>query len=88
MGTKRTIAIGDLWQELVKLKDMVGHLSNTPRLHPKDIMRRYNISEATLYRWIRKKLLPRPRRITGRLWTLADLEKAERSGQLPCPVSA
>jgi len=58
---------------------------NQPRLHPKDVQRRYGWSKATLYRKMRQ--LPRPIRFSGPMWRLEDLEQAELSGQLPCPVS-
>lgn len=58
-----------------------------PRLHRKDLMLRYGISEATLHRWIRRGLLPAPVRFTGPLWRLVDLEAAELSGRLPRPAS-
>jgi predicted DNA-binding transcriptional regulator AlpA len=60
---------------------------NLPRLHRKDLMQRYGISEPTLHRWIRKGLLPEPVRFSGPLWTLADLEAREMAGRLPRPVS-
>ena len=87
MGTKRTITVIDLWQELVEMKERLKHLVNVPHLHLKDLERRYGVARATIYRWQKSKLLPRARRITGPLWTLADLELAEASGALPRPVS-
>jgi len=79
---------GGLPAPIPGLTSIARQSPNIPRLHPKDIMRRYNISRATLYRWLRKKRLPRPRRIAGLLWPIAELEKAEQAGQLPSPVSA
>ena len=61
---------------------------NTPRLHRKDLMARYGLSEATLHRWLRRHRIPRPIRFSGPLWRLEDLEAAEEAGQLPCPVSS
>jgi predicted DNA-binding transcriptional regulator AlpA len=58
---------------------------NTPRLHPKDVQRRYGWSKATFYRKLRE--LPRPIRFTGPMWRLEDLEAAELNGQIPRPVS-
>jgi len=60
---------------------------NQPRLHAKDIQRRYGISKATFYRMMRREMLPRAIRFTGPMWRLEDLEEAEKTGQLPCPVS-
>ena len=62
-------------------------LLNQPRLHVKDVLRRYGISKATLYRRRRRGLFPKPVRFCGPLWRLDDLERAETSGQLSRPVS-
>ncbi len=59
---------------------------NRPWLHKKDLCRRYSICTRTLERWLRRKMVPEPRRFTGPLWTLADLEAAERAGLLPAPA--
>lgn len=69
---------------LQRLQELV---LKVPRLHRKDLMVRYGLSEATLHRWLRGHKLPRPIRFTGPLWRLEDLEAAEKAGQLPCPVS-
>ena len=61
---------------------------NVPRLHRKDLMRRYGISEDTLDRWIKRGLIPAPIRLGGQaLWRLEDVEAAESGGRLPRPVS-
>lgn len=64
----------------------IKKLISSPRLHRKDLMLRYGISEATLHRWLRRHVLPRPRRLTVPLWSLEDLEAAEKAGQLPDPA--
>jgi len=74
-----------LANDIAELREAI---TNTPRLHRKDLMMRYACSEATLHRWIRKKRLPDPVRFSGPLWRLADLIEAEASGRLPRPVSA
>jgi predicted DNA-binding transcriptional regulator AlpA len=60
-------------------------LLNQPRLHVKDVLRRYGISKATLYRRLDRHRFPKPVRFTGPLWRLEDLERAEATGQLPRP---
>jgi predicted DNA-binding transcriptional regulator AlpA len=62
-------------------------LLNQPRMHVKDVLRRYGFSKATLYRRIQDRRFPRPRRFTGPLWRLEDLEQAEAAGQLHRPMS-
>lgn len=62
-------------------------LLNQPRLHVKDVLRRYGISKATLYRRKAIGRFPRPVWFSGPLWRLEDLERAEAMGQLPRPVS-
>jgi predicted DNA-binding transcriptional regulator AlpA len=74
----------ELVQAVQRLQALV---LNTPRLHRKDLMVRYGLSEATLHRWLRQQKIPRPIRFSGPLWRLEDLEEAEQAGQLPCPVS-
>jgi predicted DNA-binding transcriptional regulator AlpA len=74
------------------LPDMSEVLNNPEAssvlLHRKDVMVRYSFSASTLHRWLRKGLLPPPIRFTGPLWRLADLEAAERAGQVQRTVSA
>jgi len=74
-----------LQERCQRLQELV---CNTPRLHRKDLMRRYGISEDTLDRWLKRGLLPPPIRIRGKLWRPEDLEAMEEAGQLPCPVSS
>ena len=71
-----------------RLEDLERAILNTPRLHRKDLLLRYGVSECTLHRWIRKGKLPRAVRISGPLWTVGSLEQAEKAGQLPAPVSS
>lgn len=85
MERRTNQTLSRLAAQLARLQELI---TNTPRLHRKELMLRYGCSESTLHRWIRKNLLPRPIRFTGPLWNLADLEAAEASGQLPRPVSA
>jgi len=80
-----TINLDTLAVEVATLKELV---LNAPRLHRKDLLVRYGIAESTLHRWLRRGWLPEPIRIAGPVWRLADLEAAERAGQLPRPVSA
>lgn len=79
-----TISIEALAAKLETLEDLV---LNAPRLHRKNVMVRYGFSESTLHRWMREGRLPDPIRISGPMWRLADLEAAEKAGQLPRPVS-
>jgi predicted DNA-binding transcriptional regulator AlpA len=58
-----------------------------PRLHLKDLQRRYGWCERTIYRMLERGKLPTPIRFTGPLWRLEDLEAAELAGQIPRPVS-
>jgi predicted DNA-binding transcriptional regulator AlpA len=51
-------------------------------------MQRYGIGKSSLHRWIAKGLLPKPVRLGGPVWRMADLEAVEASGQVPRPVSA
>ena len=74
----------NIWHELLALRQEV---LNTPRLHLKDLCRRYGWSERTVYRMLRRGKLPRPIRFSGSIWRLEDLQKAEMSGQLPPPAS-
>jgi predicted DNA-binding transcriptional regulator AlpA len=50
-------------------------------LRPRDLLARYQISEPTLFRWIREKKLPRPFKLVpgGRLvgWHESDLAAFE-----------
>jgi hypothetical protein len=71
-----------------RLEELERTVLNTPRLHRKDLLLRYGISECTLHRWIRKGKLPKSVRISGPLWTIASLELAEKAGQIPPPNSA
>jgi hypothetical protein len=49
-----------------------------PRLHVKDVCRRYCISKSTFYRWRQRRKLPPPSVILGGpLWRLEDLERFE-----------
>jgi predicted DNA-binding transcriptional regulator AlpA len=59
---------------------------NTPRLHRKDICRRYGWSDSTFFRKQRVGKIPPPVEL-GHIWRLEDIEAAEKAGQLPCPVS-
>ena len=70
--------------EVAELRRLV---LNVPRLHRKDLQRRYGVSAATITRWLRGQRLPRPRRIVGPLWSLADLEAWELRGHGLRPVS-
>ncbi len=56
---------------------------NQPRLHLKDIERRYGWSRATVYRKLKRGILPKPIRFNGSLWRLKDLMEAENSRRLP-----
>ena len=78
-------SLRDLAEQVSQLRQLI---TNSPRLHRKDVMLRYGFSEATLHRWMRKGLLPEPIRICGPLWRLVDLEAAEAAGRLPRPMSA
>jgi predicted DNA-binding transcriptional regulator AlpA len=80
-----TAALKRLEADVARLSDQVKALVNTARLHPKDVMARYGFSKSTLYRLLARGLLPKPVRFTGPLWPLADLEAAEKAGQLPPP---
>ena len=86
-----------------ELAELQAMLSNTPRLHVKDVLSRYGWSPSTLYRRLRAGRFPAPVRLAGSVWRLDDLERAERAGQVPrthsgqpmaqsrtrfCPVSA
>ena len=50
-------------------------------LRPRDLLARYQISEPTLFRWVREKKLPRPFKLVpgGRLvgWRESDLAAFE-----------
>ena len=61
-------------------------LLNQPRLHVKDVLRRYGISKTTLWRRLRQGRFPRPKHFTGPLWCLEDLERAETTGQIAKPL--
>jgi predicted DNA-binding transcriptional regulator AlpA len=78
----KEISLVALAAEIERLKELIS----TPRLHRSDVMLRYGISEPTLHRWMRLGRLPRPRRVTGPIWSLADLEAAERAGRVPEPA--
>jgi len=56
---------------------------NQPRIHIKDLERRYGKGDRTIRRWIKRKILPKPIRFTGPMWRLEDLEKAEAAGRIP-----
>jgi predicted DNA-binding transcriptional regulator AlpA len=71
-----------LAEELAGLRELV--LSRV-RLHRKEVLLRYGIGKDTLYRRMKRGDFPRPSRIAGPVWTLADLEAAEAAGRLPCP---
>jgi predicted DNA-binding transcriptional regulator AlpA len=71
-----------------ELRQELDSLKNTPRLHRKDLCRRYGVSLPTIHRWMRRGLLPRPVQFSGPLWPLADILAAEAAGRLPCPKSA
>jgi predicted DNA-binding transcriptional regulator AlpA len=73
-----------LMNEVTRLRQM---LANVPRLHRKDILRRYGISKSTLHRRIRAGTFPKPVRITGPVWRLVDLELAEITGRIARPDS-
>ena len=76
-------AFGVLASDVENLRELV---SNTPRLHRKDLLARYGISQSTLDRRIRSGRLPAAIRFPGPLWRLADLEAAEARTTLPvCP---
>ncbi|HEX3626680.1 MAG TPA: hypothetical protein VH280_14800 [Verrucomicrobiae bacterium] len=62
-------------------------LSNTPRLHVKDVLRRYGISRATLYRRLARGDFTRPVRFCGPIWRLDELERDEAAGRVPGPMS-
>ena len=84
VSDKRTeTLLKELAAAVAELRELIA---NRPRLHRKDVMRRYGFSESTLHRRLRKCWFPAPRRFGGPLWRLADLEAAERSGTLPRPV--
>ncbi|MGO8839483.1 MAG: helix-turn-helix transcriptional regulator [Limisphaerales bacterium] len=85
MPPKQPMTFQDLVEAVQRLQELV---LSRPRLHRKDLMTRYGISEATLHRLLRRHKLPRPVRFSGPLWRLEDLEAAEKAGQLPCPVSS
>lgn len=79
-----TVSLQSLAARLDRVEDL---LSNVARLHRKEIMQRYGISEPTFHRWRRAGRLPAPIGL-GPLWRLMDLEAWERAGQLPRPKSA
>ena len=82
MRPKRSMLQG-LQAEVAELREAI---MNTPRLHVKDVQRRYGISEVTVYRWLRDGVLPPPIRFNGSLWRPEDLVAAEKAGQLsPAP---
>lgn len=64
-----------------------ARLANAPLLCRKDLMRRYGFGKTTLHYRCKLPGFPRPIRISGPRWRLADLEAAERAGLLPGPVS-
>lgn len=74
----KEISLAALAVEIERLKELIS----TPRLHRSDVMIRYGISEPTLHRWVKRGRLPRPRRVTGPIWSLADLEAGEKAGQI------
>ena len=51
----------------------------------KGVMARYGWSRRTFYRRRAEKSFPQPKSFPGKVWTLAQLEAAEKAGQLPSP---
>jgi predicted DNA-binding transcriptional regulator AlpA len=84
LDTNGQLTLESLAAEVAWLHDAV---TSGPSLCRKDIMRRYNIAEATLHRWMRAEKLPQPVRISGPRWRLADILQWEQAGRLPRPVS-
>lgn len=82
LANERKLAVEALRAQVEGLKREIH-----PRLHIKDVLRRYGISRATLYRLLRRRRLPRPIYVSGPAWRLADLDRAEASGQAPRPLS-
>lgn len=90
-----TIIVPQTFDEVVKLCMLLQErcqrlqelVLNTPRLHRKDICRRYGWSDSTFFRKKDAGKIPPPVEL-GHLWRLEDLEEAEKVGQLPCPVSS
>ena len=81
-----TVTLQSITLRLERLENCLG---NVARLHRKELMQRYGISECTFHRWVRAGRLPPPAtRICGPLWRITDIEAAELAGQLPCPKSA
>lgn len=82
--------ITELLAALCALAADVEHLrelvANTPRLHRKDLLARYGISQTTLDRRIRSGTIPAAIRFPGPLWRLADLESAEARTTTTLPV--
>lgn len=78
----RTLTLQSLSDRLDRLE---AKQAQTPRLHCKDVMLRYSIGRATLYRWRARGWLPSPVRLGVPLWREADLLEAEKTGRLPEP---
>ena len=79
-----TVQVQTLEARIDRLEQLVN---NVARLHRKELMVRYGISEATFHRWVRAGRLPAPIRLGGPLWRLIDLEAYELCGRVPRPVS-
>jgi hypothetical protein len=77
--------LAGLAAEVAKLREAI---QNTPRFHRKDLLQRWGICQRTLTNWITARRIPRPIRIAGPLWTLAQVEAAEAGGRLKCPCPA
>jgi len=91
MANKPQPTLDDLAAKLESLTQSflaLQELKERVWLHRKDLMARYNCSQATLHRRIQQGSLPKSFRFAGPLWSLADLERAEAAGRLPRPVSA
>jgi predicted DNA-binding transcriptional regulator AlpA len=78
--------VNKLAVEVAQLREL---LSNAPLLHMADVLRRYGVSRSTVYNWLSnpRSPFPRPIRMAGPVWRLADLAAAEQAGQAPRPVS-